>query len=167
MRLKIYAGEDLPEQGSPPESRIQAEATIPAEVVQWGNLRIRTLEDGRPEVARVYVRASDGLSYAPSDDSGNSTLSRITWTHGDYYFYSRGEHLLRLPAGVATIEAVRGVEYGIVRQQVEVRAGEFSEVSLDLERCSNLAGEHWYGGDVHIHANYNLNYALRRGPEEG
>ena len=155
VRLKIFAGDDLPQQGSPPESRIQAEATIPAEVVQWGNLRIRTLEDGRPEVARVYVRASDGLSYAPSGDSRNSTLSRITWTHGDYYFYSRGEHLLRLPEGVATIEAVRGIEYGIIRRRVEIRAGETAEVSLDLERRSNLAAEHWYGGDVHIHANYN------------
>ena len=155
VRLKIYAGDDLPGEGSPPESRIQAEVTFPAQVVRWGKLRIRTLEDGRPQVARVYVRASDGLSYAPSGDSGEPTLSRITWTHGDYYFYSRGEHLLRLPEGPATIEAVRGIEYGIIRRQVEIRAGETAEVRLDLERRSNLAGEHWYGGDVHIHANYN------------
>ena len=155
VHLKIYAGEQLPERGSPPESRIQAGATFPVQVVRWGNLRIRTLEDGRPQVARVYVRASDGLSYAPSGASGDSTLSRITWTHGDYYFYSRGEHLLRLPEGPATIEAVRGFEYGIIRRQVAIRAGETAEVRLDLERRSNLAGEHWYGGDVHVHANYN------------
>ena len=155
LRLKIYAGKDLPEQGSPPETRIHTEATFPAQVIRWGNLRIRTLEDGRPQVARVYVRASDGLSYAPSGDSGDSTLSRITWTHGDYYFYGRGEHLLRLPAGRATIEAVRGIEYGTVRRQVEIRAEETAEVRLDLERRSDLAGENWYSGDVHIHANYN------------
>ena len=79
VHLRIYAGDDLPGQCSPPESQIQAEATFPAQVLRWGKLRIRTLEDGRPQVARVYVRASDGLSYAPSGDSGGPTLSRITW----------------------------------------------------------------------------------------
>ena len=57
VRLKIFAGDDLPQQGSPPESRIQAEATIPAEVVQLGNLRIRTTEDGRAAV-RARLRES-------------------------------------------------------------------------------------------------------------
>ena len=153
--IRFYAGSDVPPEDSPPESRITARTSLPAEVAGWGKLRLRTVAEGLPVAARVSLWASDGLAYAPSGESGDATLSRITFGAGDYYFYSRGEHLVRLPEGRATIEALRGIEYRPARQQVEIRAGQTADVTLQLERFSNLAAEHWYGGDVHIHANYN------------
>ncbi len=155
VQIRFYAGQDLPPEGSPPESRVGAETSLPAEVVGWGTLRLHTVEGGSPVVARTYVRGSDGLAYAPAGANGDATLSRITWTAGDYYFYSRGDHEIRLPEGPARLEAVRGIEYRPVNETVEIRAGQTTDATLELRRHSDLAAEHWYGGDVHIHANYN------------
>ena len=152
LDLRIYAGIELPPEGSPPESRVRAQASVPVDVVGWGTLRVTTSHGNEPTPARVYVRGSDGLAYAPS--TGNA-LSRITWTHGDYFYYSRGVHDIRVPEGQATVEAVRGIEYRPDPRSVDVRAGGSAEAIVNLVRNSDLASEHWYGGDVHTHVNYN------------
>ena len=154
-RVRVFAGIDIPSEGSPPESRIGSTTRFPIEVVNWGRLRVRTEEDGAAVAARVYVRGSDGLAYAPDGRADDATLSRITWTHGDYFYYSRGEHEIRIPEGTASIEAVRGIEYKPVKHDVEVLAGETTAVTIKLERTSHLAKGHWYGGDLHTHVNYN------------
>jgi hypothetical protein len=154
-RIRVFAGKDLPSEGSPPESRVSITARFPVEVVRWGQLRVKTRENGSPVGARVYVTGSDGLAYGPDGRDGEPTLSRITWTHGDYFYYSRGEHTIRMPEGEASIEAVRGIEYVPVKRTVNIRAGETTELTLDLKRNSDLAREHWYGGDLHTHVNYN------------
>ncbi len=153
--IRVFAGIDLPPGGSPPESTVSAATRFPVEVARWGTLRVKTLEDGAPVAARVYVRGSDGLAYGPDGLASDATLSRITWTHGDYFYYSRGEHAIRIPEGTASIEAVRGIEYKPVKRTVEIRAGETVDVTVALERTSDLAKEHWYGGDLHTHINYN------------
>src|SRR5712692_8996725 len=144
--LKIYAGMNLPEGGSPPESTIFREISFPLDVVGWGRLRLKTNVP-----ARVYVTGSDGLSYTPP-----GTLARITWSSGDYFYYSRGgADEIRLPEEPASVEAVRGFEYAPANRKVEIREGQTSDLTLDLERRENLAAEGWYSGDVHIHGNYN------------
>ena len=150
LDLRIYAGIDLPTEGSPPESRVRAEDSVPADVVGWGTLRVTTSDYNGPVPARVYVRASDGLAYAPAE--GNA-LSRITWTHGDYFYYSRGIHDIRLPEGPATVEAVRGIEYRSIPTKVEVRVDHVAETQHALYRTN--FEDHWYGGDLHTHVNYN------------
>lgn len=155
LDLKFHAGQQLPAEGSPPESVIKAEAAIPAEVVEWGTLRLRTTEGRNPVAARVYLWASDGLAYAPEDVRGRPSTARITWTHGDYFFYSSGDHEIRVPAGRVKLEAVRGIEYRPAVREINVAAGRTTDVSLRLERLTDFASEGWYGGDVHIHANYN------------
>ena len=150
LDLRIYAGIDLPTSGSPPESRVHTEDSIPADVVGWGTLRVKTSDYNGLVQARVYARGSDGLAYAPS--AGNA-LSRITWTHGDYFYYSRGVHDIRVPEGQATVEAVRGIEYRSIPTKVEVRVDHTAEVEQTLYRTD--FEDHWYGGDVHTHVNYN------------
>ncbi len=146
VNLKLYAGMRLPDASvSPPESTVAAEASFPAEVIGWGTLRLKT---NAP--ARVSVVGSDGLSYTPR------ALARITWSSGDYFYYSKGaDDEIRLPAGRTSIDAVRGLEYTPASQTVEIAEGRTTSVTLTLERRENLAAEGWYSGDVHIHANYN------------
>ncbi len=146
VELKIYAGMNLPESGSPPESTVFRGISFPVEVVGWGSLRLKT---NAP--ARVYVTGSGGLSYTP-----HNTLARITWSSGDTFYYSRGgTDEIRLPEGQASLEAVRGFEYAPASRTVDIREGQTSEIALALERRENLAREGWYSGDVHIHGNYN------------
>ena len=44
VRVRFYLGQDLPPEGSPPESRVRGEISLPAEVVGWGTLLLRTVE---------------------------------------------------------------------------------------------------------------------------
>ena len=151
LDLRIYAGIDLPAEGSPPESQVRAEASVPADVVGWGTLRVTTVANFEPTPARVYVRGSDGLAYAPEED----VLSRITWTHGDYFYYSRGVHDIRVPEGRGTYEAVKGIRYRSQgRFRFGVRAGQTTEVDI-LVSSGPPFEDHWYGGDLHTHVNYN------------
>ncbi|MBI3698565.1 MAG: hypothetical protein HY238_27460, partial [Acidobacteria bacterium] len=92
--VKLYAGMRLPEGNSPPESTLAREISFPVDVVGWGGLRVKTNQP-----ARVYVAGSDGLSYAPA-----GALARITWSSGDYFYYTRGEDEIWLPEGRASIE---------------------------------------------------------------
>jgi len=146
LNLKLYAGMRLPEGGSPPESVVTEAFAVPIEVAGWGTLRLKTSAP-----ARVSVVGSDGLCYTPA-----GTLARITWSSGEYFYYSRETaQEIRLPEGPALIEAVRGLEYEPASRKVEIREGRAAEINLNLERRENLAHEGWYSGDVHIHANYN------------
>ena len=145
MTVRFLAGEESVR----PQREASASKII--DVVEWGTLKLITQDNGEAVHSRVSLFGSDGLAYAPEQ----GTLSKITWTAGEPFFYSRGEHEIRLPAGLATLKAVRGFEYTPVEQTVEIRPGETTNLTLTLERFSNLAAEGWYGGDSHIHANYN------------
>ncbi len=147
LTVAFAAGEESESE----DDLLRASLTNVVDVVEWGVLRLKTTENGDPVHARVTVFGADGLAYAPSA----GTLSKITWTAGQPFFYSKGEHELRLPAGSAKIAAVRGFEYTPVETSVEIRPGNSSAIEVPLERFSNLAEEGWYGGDDHIHANYN------------
>jgi len=147
LTIKFLAGEE----STAPDQLLEASVTRPLDVAGWGTLRLRTVEGGAAVHARVSVYGADGLAYAPSE----GTLSKMTWTAGQPFFYSKGDHDLRLPAGTARVEVVRGFEYTPVRTTVEIVLGQTTEANVDLKRFSNLADEGWYGGDVHIHANYN------------
>ncbi len=147
VTVKLYAGMRLADASqSPPESAVTREISFPVEVVGWGTLGLKTSER-----ARVYVVGSDGLSYTPA-----RTLARITWSSGEYFYYSKGTiEEIRLPAGRASIEAVRGLEYEPAVEAIEIQEGRVTVVNLALVRRENLARQGWYSGDVHIHANYN------------
>jgi hypothetical protein len=132
---------------APAETGERRLLSFPVEVVGWGTLRLRV---GQP--ARVYVTGSDGLAYTPA----RSVLARITWSSGDYFYYTRGgEDEITLPAGRAAIEAVRGFEFEPASAAANIAEGQTASVSLSLQRRDHLAAEGWYSGDVHIHANYN------------
>src|SRR6185312_6866821 len=72
-----------------------------------GRVRVRVLGvDGRATPARIYLKASDGRSYAP--DGGFHRVISVTETH---YFETPGTFEVEVPAGRTSIEAVKGFEY--------------------------------------------------------
>ena len=76
----------------------------------------------------------------------------------DYYFHTDGSFSVTLPVGEAQLEAWRGFEYEPVSRTVEVRAGEFTTVEVQLDRWTDMAADGWYSGDNHIHPNYGGHY---------
>jgi TolB protein len=112
-----------------------------------GRIKIRVRgTDGRPMPARLYVDGSDGRSYAPE-----GAFHRAMMVTDRHYFHTMGDAEIELPAGRATIEAVRGWEFRPESVTVAVAAGTSRSVTLTLERLTNLPSRRWYSGDTHVH----------------
>lgn len=123
-------------------------ATLEIHVVDAGS--------GREMPARLSVTGPDGRSYAPDD----------AWRHADDhfdraerkieygYFHTGGTATLRVPAGALTIEAARGLEYGVVRRPITLAEGAHDRVSIALPRLDDLPSRGWWSGDLHVHMNY-------------
>ncbi len=112
-----------------------------------GRVQVRVLgPDGSPIAARIYLNASDGRAYAP--DGGFHRVISVTETH---YFQTVGEFEVELPAGSATIEAMKGFEYHPRSITVDVPAGGTRSATITLERMADLPARGWYSGDTHIH----------------
>ncbi len=112
-----------------------------------GRVRVRVLgPDGQPMPARIYLSASDGRAYAP--DGGFHRVITATETH---YFHTTGEFEVEVPAGSATIEALRGFEYKPASTTIDVAASGLRTATLQLTRLVDLPARGWYSGDTHLH----------------
>jgi TolB protein len=112
-----------------------------------GTVHVRVVgPDGAPTPARIYLTASDGRTYAPTD--GFHRVISATETH---YFHDDGEFEVQVPSGVVRVTALRGFEYRPVSGQVNVRAGRRAELTLRLERLVDAPQQGWYSGETHAH----------------
>jgi TolB protein len=124
-----------------------------------GRVRITVLDvDGRETSARVFATGDDGRAYAPDD----------TWMHADdsfdrsetpfeaHYFHIAGEAELTVPAGRLTIEVMKGFERRLEQQNLVVKAGATTPITVRLRMLElpKEEGAHWTSGDVHVHMNY-------------
>jgi hypothetical protein len=117
------------------------------------------LEVTASDPARWYLLASDGKTYVPEH-----AYQRVPGRagHGDY-FHAGKHFVIDLPAGEATIEAVKGIEYEPVEKRVAIKAGEVAHLDLTMHRATHMNALGWYGGSDHTHMNYGGN--LRNTPE--
>jgi len=118
--------------------------------VPTGQLKVHITDDlGRTAPARVYLSGADGKSYAPM-----GSFARVSSITNDHFFSSSGAFSVDLPAGQATVEAMKGFEFKPARKQIMITAAKTQEVTLRLTRLENLAANGWYSGDTHLHMNY-------------
>ncbi|MCG8557521.1 MAG: hypothetical protein MJD61_19875, partial [Proteobacteria bacterium] len=96
--------------------------------------------------SRIYLKASDGRAYAP-----NGGFHRVISATETHYFHTNGEFTVEVPAGQATVEAMRGFEYLPASAKVAVREGEQVELTLRLERLLDASAMGWYSGETHAH----------------
>jgi TolB protein len=116
-------------------------------VTPTGRVRVRVLgPDNRPMPARVYVDASDSRAYSP-----DGAFHRAMMTIDRHYFHIDGEADVDVPAGRATIEALRGWEYKPKSVTVDVVAGGTQTATITLSRLADLPARGWYSGDSHVH----------------
>ena len=117
----------------------------------------RDAATGAPIGSRVHLTASDGKSYAPAD-----AYARIGG-QGEHLFHHAGRFTVEAPPGRAALTFVRGFEYRPREVVAEVRAGEVTELAVDLRRMTDMAARGWHSGSTHVHMNYGGN--LRNTPE--
>jgi TolB protein len=115
-----------------------------------GRLSVRVVDggSGRETEARIYHTAADGKPYTPADAYERfGPLSR-------HLFHTSGHYTIEAPPGTFTIEALRGFEYDVTRQTVDVKAGATTSVTVTLRRIADLRTKGWYSGSNHVHMNY-------------
>jgi TolB protein len=133
--------------GGRPSAWREVKITSRRSATPTGRLRVRVVgPNGRPMPARVYLDAADGRSYTP-----NGLFHRAMMVTDRHYFHTPGESEVDVPAGRATVEAVRGWEYTPKSATVDVRAGATQTVTLTLDRLADLPARGWYSGDDHVH----------------
>ena len=104
--------------------------------------------DGEPLASRVHLTASDGRFYAPAD--AYARVSRA----GDRIFHHPGSFTVELPAGPVEMTVVRGFETAPQTLQAEVRDGEVTELTVELQEISDVSDDGWFSGSTHLHMNY-------------
>jgi len=100
--------------------------------------------DNRPVAARVYV----------TDAAGKPHLARATVTYsrrGEDHSVIDGGVAIDLPPGKYKVRAEKGPEFHPAEASVELRAGQTTDVNLELARFHNMNEYGWYSGDLHIH----------------
>jgi TolB protein len=114
-----------------------------------GRLDVRILDErGRETEARVYHTASDGKPYTPAD-----TYERLSALER-HLFHTRGKYTTEAPPGPFRIEVTKGFEYAVARQDVDIKPGKTTSVTVQLKRLVNLKAKGWYSGSNHVHMNY-------------
>ena len=102
--------------------------------------------DGRRTPARIQIVASDGRAYTP--DGSFHRVNSSTETH---YFHTDGAFQEQVPTGPLDLEVLKGTEYQVSKQTVQIPSGGTAEVTVTSRRLVNLPGQGWYSGDDHIH----------------
>lgn len=136
--------------------------TLPVDVRPKATLRVEMEDEtGQPAPARIFLTAADGLAYTPA-----GAVHRIAAMPAESFFYADGSFTLELPAGPTKVEAVRGLEYALARQDVVLAPGANPPVKLRLSRWIGMARRGWHSADSHIHANYVANHHQVITPED-
>ncbi len=118
-----------------------------------GVLSVRTTAAGSGDVtgSRVHLTASDGKFYAPAD-----AYARVSGVD-DPMFHHPGAFRLEVPAGALTMDVVKGFEFWPVREEVEIEAGEVTQLTVEFQPMTDMAAKGWYSGSTHVHMNYGGN----------
>ncbi|HAJ77219.1 MAG TPA: hypothetical protein DCM64_12290 [Gammaproteobacteria bacterium] len=118
-----------------------------------GILKVRVVDDSTGELThnRIHLTASDDKLYTP-----NNAYARAG-TRGDLIFHNSGEFEVSLPEGVTELLAVKGFEFFPTETSAEIVAGEVTELTVNLQRMTDMGAKGWYSASTHVHANYGGN----------
>jgi hypothetical protein len=123
---------------------MKPEALATAVIPPSGTISVRVTEGGAPVPARLQVRGR-GDTPDPAwgeDPDGGAALNAVSM--------DRGETSRPVPPGTYRVIVDRGFEYSVHDANIEVRAGERTEVDARLERVVDTKG--WLASDLHLHA---------------
>ena len=118
-----------------------------------GVLSMRTIDGSAGELtgSRIHLTASDGKFYAP-----NEAYARLG-QQGDPVFHTTGEFQVHLPVGAVELLTTKGFEFVPQESSVTIEPGEVTQVTVTLERMTDMAAKGWYSGSTHVHMNYGGN----------
>lgn len=110
-------------------------------------LSVKDAVTGKPTIARISLKEDNGRYHSPPGSLHRSLRGR------NHFYCDRTAELI-VPAGTYRLAAFRGPEYKVASREINVRAGQTQEIAVELERWVHMSKDHWYSGELHIHANY-------------
>lgn len=110
-------------------------------------IKVKDTTTGKAAIARISLQQEGGRFHSPAGSLHRSLRGRG-------HFYCDGTAELTVPAGIYFLSGYRGPEYKIAARKITLEAGKTHEETVELERWVHLAKDHWYSGELHIHANY-------------
>ena len=124
-----------------------------------GRLTITVLGPSRhPVPARIFLTGEDGRAYAPDDAwmHAEDNFVRSERPFESHYFHTKGVAELTLPAGRVDVEVVKGLEYRVEKQSVQIAASQHEKLTVRLKPLDIPEDPHsqWASGDLHVHMNY-------------
>ena len=115
-------------------------------------LKVNDGRGGKPTAARIITKASDGKFYAGLESF--PITARFDGLRNQNIFYMDGESTIEAPAGRFSIEVAKGFEYVPAKRDVEIVAGQVTNVEITLDSIVDAAAKGWYSGTTHTHMNY-------------
>lgn len=118
-----------------------------------GFLKVRVTEadNSAPIHNRVHLQAADGKFYSPNDAYARAG------TRGDLIFHNTGEFEVTLPVGEVSLDIVKGFEFFPQNLSVDIEEGEVTQLSVELQRMTDMGAKGWYSASTHVHSNYGGN----------
>jgi hypothetical protein len=138
--------------------------------VATGTIRVSVVDamSGAPTPARLEIRGANGSFHVP-DGALDLTLEcevapppdwAAGWVRtqaldnphtGTTQFYAAEPFATSLPAGPYRVRSYRGIEYPVSEDEIEVRAGETSEVEFRQTPFATPWADGWIAADDHLH----------------
>ena len=125
----------------------------------WVHVRVLDATTGRPVACRVHFRSPLGVPFQPHGHHNHVNSNLGTWhidVGGDVrlgdvtYAYIDGTCQGWLPRGEVLVDVARGFEYIPLHERVRIDPGQ-RELTLQIERWTDMAALGWYSGDSHVH----------------
>ena len=122
-----------------------------------GRIEVFVKDDTTGELteSRVYMKASDGKIYAPTN-----TYQRVAARAAkEDFFHAPGHFIVEVPIGELILEATKGPEYWPSQGNFYVHPKGVTRIELELTRMASMNAMGWWSGSDHVHMNYggNLN----------
>ncbi len=114
-------------------------------------VQVKDAGTGVPTPNRMHLTASDGKFYAPADAYAR------TGTEGDPLFHNTGVFEVELPVGEVNLLAVKGFEFLPQEANAEITQGNVTQLTIALQRMTDMGAKGWYSASTHVHANYGGN----------
>ena len=127
------------------------------------HLDVKDATSGTSVPARVGLYDSSGRAPLPSHQALLverfadkvrllSVAPRAFWPSANRVaFYVEGSYEADLPTGTYELVVARGPEFRVYHGNFDIREGQTTAVSVNLQRYANLPGRGWFSGDDHIH----------------
>lgn len=106
--------------------------------------------------ARIYIQRDDGTWYYPKSVSPSGSAILYRKQRGSipsiemHTTLSAHPFVVNLPPGTYNMTVERGHEYHPVTKKITIKVKPV-DITIPLQRWSNIAKRGWYSGDTHVH----------------